>query len=188
MNEQEKFEKAQKLSQKSGATFEDAKEALENCSWDMLDAMVYLEKAGKAGNSKSTSEYSSNEEKIHFDESKNTYESGTSKSFGETIGMAMNWFGRAIKKGMENFFVIRKEGNEPFSIPVTIFVILLVVFNGFAFFLLIVGLFCGMRYSFEGQEASQMNADKMNDMLNNATDKAQQFKKDVKDGYKNHKE
>lgn len=188
MNEQEKFEKAQKLSQKSGTSFEEAKQALENSNWDMLDAMIYLEKNGKVNQGKNVNEQCFNAGQNESAGEHKVYESQTSKSFGETIGKMLGWFGDLIKKGMDNYFVIRKDASDPVRIPITIFVLLLIIFNGISLLLLIIGLFCGLRYSFEGQGVSNMNADKVNDALNSATDKATQFTNDVKDGYRNHKE
>ena len=40
------LEMVEKLAQKAGVSYEDAKMALEACGWDMLDALVYLEKLG----------------------------------------------------------------------------------------------------------------------------------------------
>ena len=40
------LEMVEKLAQKAGVSYEDAKMALEACNWDMLDALVYLEKLG----------------------------------------------------------------------------------------------------------------------------------------------
>lgn len=38
------YEKVEKLSEKKGITPEQAKEVLEKCNWDILDAVIYLEK------------------------------------------------------------------------------------------------------------------------------------------------
>ena len=50
MNEMELFEKVEKLVQKSGCTYEEAKIALDLTDGDMLEAMILLEKQGKAEN------------------------------------------------------------------------------------------------------------------------------------------
>lgn len=42
-----KLEKAEKIIEKTGVTYDEAKEALEACGEDMLDAIVYLENQGK---------------------------------------------------------------------------------------------------------------------------------------------
>ena len=43
----ERYEMAELLSQKAGVSLEEARQALEENDWDMLDAMVALERAHK---------------------------------------------------------------------------------------------------------------------------------------------
>lgn len=47
LSSEEKFDRAMKLSQRTGVSLEDAKAALNACDFDMLDAVVYLEQLGK---------------------------------------------------------------------------------------------------------------------------------------------
>ena len=42
------FEKVEKLVEKAGVSYEDAKAALDKAEGDLLDAMILLEKEGKA--------------------------------------------------------------------------------------------------------------------------------------------
>ena len=44
----DQLEKVDKLRERANVSYEEAKEALEASNWDLLDAMVYLEKHGKA--------------------------------------------------------------------------------------------------------------------------------------------
>ena len=41
------LEKVEKLREKTGVSYEEAKEALEANNYDVLDAIIYLEKKGK---------------------------------------------------------------------------------------------------------------------------------------------
>ena len=41
------FEKIEQLVNKAGCSYEDAKAALEGCGWDMIDAIISLERDGK---------------------------------------------------------------------------------------------------------------------------------------------
>ena len=43
----EQLEKVEKLRQRANVSYEEAKMALEQSNWDLLDAMVYLEQLGK---------------------------------------------------------------------------------------------------------------------------------------------
>ena len=44
---EENIKLIEKLKDKANISYEDAKEALENSDWDILDAVIYLEKKGK---------------------------------------------------------------------------------------------------------------------------------------------
>lgn len=43
----DKFDLLEKVVNTTGVSYEDAKNALENCDWDILEAVIYLEKEGK---------------------------------------------------------------------------------------------------------------------------------------------
>ena len=70
------FEKVEKLVEKAGVSYEDAKAALDKANGDLLDAMIILEKEGKAEAPKQSSysteyeqqtQYESVEEKVFND-------------------------------------------------------------------------------------------------------------------------
>ncbi|MBQ2160246.1 MAG: hypothetical protein II444_00250, partial [Firmicutes bacterium] len=74
------FEKVEKLVQKAGVTYEEAKAALEKADGDLLDAMIILEKEGKAEAPKQSSysteyeqqtQYVSVEEQVNNDRRNN---------------------------------------------------------------------------------------------------------------------
>ena len=62
----EQFEKVEKLRVRAGISYEEAKEALEANDWDLLDAMIWLEKQGKvsAPEQESYSTQTENEEQM----------------------------------------------------------------------------------------------------------------------------
>ena len=47
----ENLEKVEKLRKKADISYEEAKEILEECDWDLLDAVIKLESMGKLGGS-----------------------------------------------------------------------------------------------------------------------------------------
>ena len=53
------YQKVEQLVSKAGCSYEDAKAALEGCEWDMLDAVISLERDGKI--SKETAEQKTEE-------------------------------------------------------------------------------------------------------------------------------
>lgn len=145
------LEKAEKIREKTGVTYEEAKMALEDANGDILDAVVLLEKQGKIKKPEvscyTTEEQNSSEA---FDEAAKAYRQQSSESFGGMIKRFLRWCEMLIKKGCENYFIVSKNGEEVITAPVIVLVLLLL----FAFWIivpiLVVGLFFGFRYSFKG--------------------------------------
>lgn len=164
------FEKVEKLREHANVTYEEAKQALENSNWDILDAMIYLEQGGKVHGPEQSS-YTTQTEKVKIDieekESKSTF-SDNLKRFGD-------WCLGLIEKGNNNSFCVERDDNEIFRIPIT----LLVVFLLFAFWvvvpLLVVGLFFNMRYHFAGPDVRSVDID-----LNKAMDSAAEAAENIK--------
>ena len=73
---------------------------------------------------------------------------------GEGLRSTLRWLGQTLAKliriGNENFLVVSRKGQELFSLPVTVCAVLLMCSVGTVLFALAIGLFCGLRYSFEG--------------------------------------
>ena len=181
LSSEEKFERAMKLSAKAGVSLEDAKAALNACEFDMLDAIVYLEKLGKvtAPNAESYStKGESRKRKVEFEE-----ESGREKSkrvtFGDLLGRFFKWCGKIIKIGNENYFDIDKNQESFIHIPLTVMVLLLAFAFWFVIPLLIVGLFFSFRYSFSGPLFRR--DDVFNNAMNKASDVTENLKKEFAD-------
>lgn len=140
------FEMVEKLSQKANVTYEEAKNTLEMCDWDILDALVMLEAAGKVNTeAASAAQYTTQPQpqpQPQTDNGKQEFVSGAEKfcSFLRTL----------FKKGNSNNFVISRHQEELLSLPLTVMVLLVLCLWPASMVLLIIGLFCGMRYRFEG--------------------------------------
>ena len=137
------FEKVEKIAERAHVSFEEAKAALEASNWDMLDAMIYLEKQGKAAGSGST--YSTTYESNAYSGEQNTRSTRTNtKTFGEKVK-------DLLKKSDENHFrITRKNGEKLIEVPIWLAIIIVLALHGFALVLFIIGLFCGCGYSFVG--------------------------------------
>lgn len=151
----DQFEKVEKLTQRANVSYEEAKAALEATDWDLLDAMIYLEKQGKTAGPARTEystgyEASSNNYALVKTESKtedNAEKKAAKKEKTETFGEKMR---SLFKKMDENHFVMERYGNHVFEMPVWLMVIILLCTWEFIWILLIVSLFLGCRYSFVG--------------------------------------
>jgi len=174
----DQLEKVEKLREKANVSYEEAKEALEANNWDILDAMVYLEKAGKVEGPKATS-YTTNGEDDSSTQNNSTSYSSNNTSFGEVIGKFFSWCGKVIKKGNENSFQIERNNEKPTCIPVTIFVLFVVFIFWVTIPLLVIGLFFGFKYSFRGPDVDKKP---VNDFMDKASETAKNIKDDFKSG------
>lgn len=172
----ERYEMVEKLREKVNVSYEEAKEALENSNWDLLDAMVYLEKQGKVEKTIQVVKL----QKEGSDSKDNTQGSKGCIGIGEVFGKFFRFLGKVINKGNTNYFEIKKENEKPMKMPITVFVILLLIGFWPAGVLLIIGLFLGYKYSFVGPN---INDGKVNDVMSKASDTVQNIKNDFEKGY-----
>ncbi len=155
------FEMVEKLSQKAGVTFEEAKAALENSDWDMLDALVALEAAGKVKSNADTAAYSTQPQPVKQPQ----HQSGR-QEFVSGLQKLWNFICLLFKKGNANFFSIYRHQDEVVTMPVTVLLLLVILGWPLSMILLVIGLFCGLRYKFSGPDLGDQNG------LNKAMDSA----------------
>ena len=162
------FEMVEKLRAKANVSYEEAKAALEQCDWDILDALVLLESEGKVKDAETAKEYTTQEKKDSSGAAMN-YEDVRS-SLGDGLSKMWAWIKKLFQKGNGNQFVINCRGDELIAMPITVLALLMICFWPFSLIVLFVGLFLGCRYSFRGPDVSG----KMNDVMGKAQDKAAQ--------------
>lgn len=172
------LEKVEKIREKTGVSYEDAKNALEASEYDILDAIVYLEKLGKVKAPK-LERYSTDAGQVssEFERAQSAYEDSCRKgTFGESVDRFFKWCGDVIKKGCDATFNVYHEGKRVVAMPVIAFVLLLI----FAFWvmipLLIIGMFCNLRYQFQG--VNKVSVD-LNEMCDKASDACENIKSDI---------
>lgn len=152
----ERAEKIQKLCAKMNVSEQEADAALRACNEDILDAALYLEALGRV-RMPSGGYYT---ETPNMDRGMNNEpQKHASESFGEAVRRFGRWFGGVLRKGMNNFMEVRKNGETSFRIPLTIFVILLVTpLLPVIVALLVVGLFFDYGYHFTGPDMKENGA------------------------------
>lgn len=160
------YEMVEKLREKANVSYEEAKAALEACDWDVLDALVLLESEGKVDKEKSAS-YSTEEKTA---DGENTARHSQCRMNGRKI---RDFIVSIVNKGNENAFVIKRHGEEIVRIPLSVLVLLLVFLFHFMLVALLIGLFCGLRYAFEGP---LFNKSTVNHVMDQAADKADEIK------------
>ena len=104
----ERDEMIKVLMEKTKVSREEAEEALQECDFDLLDAIIYLERKGKVENNAANTiievaEESKEENKKESD-GKDKKKCG---GIGEVIGRIFKFIGNIIDKGNKNNFEIR---------------------------------------------------------------------------------
>ncbi len=173
------LEQVEKLREKTSVSFEEAKNALDTCGGDLLEAIILLEKQGKVNAPVGGGYYNSTNNNTSGPEKEQTTGScNNTERRGESFGQLLKRFGRfcvnVIKKGNNNYFEATKEGKVIVSIPVTLLVIGLLFLFWIILPLLVIGLFFGYRYSFHGKE---LGRDSVNNVMNKASNCADDIKR-----------
>lgn len=160
------FEMVEKLREKAQVSYEDAREALEKTDWDLLDALVYLEKAGKVAGADSAS-YSTRVEQKPRPERREESGKGMFQRLLEGFATVIN---QANKVSLE----IMHKGKLVLTLPLLALVLLVVFCFWIVAPLLVIGLFLGFTYRFKGASAV--------DAVNRAMDKAADVAQNIKTG------
>ncbi|MCL2568142.1 MAG: ubiquitin [Oscillospiraceae bacterium] len=165
----DRIEMVEKLREKAGVSYEEAKAALEASDWDLLDAVVLLEKEGKVRDAAYSTKRSAKDEHK---------QSGAKeeKPKGEGFEKFLRFCGRIIHKGNTNSLVVLRNGERKFSLPVTAFALLLIFAFYFTIPLIIVSLFFGFHYKFSGKD---LGKDSINNVMEKATHAAEAVKREV---------
>ena len=182
----ENFEKVEKLGEKTGVSYEDAKKVLEEKNYDMLDAIIELERQGKVVEPKEgtyTAGASKEMENVkNFEKAQKQYEKDCKKASLKEFGRSFADLFRAIfHKSLDIEFVISKNGQQIASLPLLILVLLVLGFFWITVPLLIIGLFFGISYKFTG-------VDKVIVDVNDVCDKASQTAETIKNEFKKDEE
>ena len=168
----DQFEKVEKLRERASVTYEEAKNALEESGWDLLDAMVLLEKKGKTEGPKRSNFSTSYEQQDEYISVKKTVEEKQKK--GRGLGDLFRSFIRVCR---DNFLSVSRKDEEVIRIPVSLLVLILLFFWKFAIPVMIVGLFLGFRYGFEGKDELKT----ANKIMDSAKDVAEYVKREFSD-------
>lgn len=170
-----------KLQHKTNISYEEAKDALENSNWDILDAMLYLEKCNII-EKPSISIFCTNEH------------TNNSANHGEVMNISENTQGNnkknthegifeAVCKAIDtcnNIFIeIKKSGRILLKLPLTVIILLFLFTFWLIIPLTIVALFFDIEFLVS---AKRINIDKVNKVLSDLSMKIQIIKNKFKKG------
>jgi len=192
------IEQVEKLREKTGVTYAEAKKVLEETQGDLLEAVILLERENKIKPPSGGGIYHSNEDNTQQSSEKTQDHKGKKKakeqqkedslSFGELVGSFFNWLGKAFHKGNTNNFEVVKDGKNVMRIPLTVLVLLLIFAFWIVIPLLVIGLIVGFRYGFAGPDLEKTQVNKAVDTVSAVTmkavdsvvDAAENFSRDIK--------
>ena len=164
------LEKVEKLREHANVTYEEAKAALEENGWDMLEAMVSLERQGKV-KSPNQSQYSTSyEQQMEYAPVKKTMYDRTQKN--RTAGTIREGIHKFFRICRDNSLCVNRNEELVFKLPLIAFAVILFFFWKLVVPLMIVGLFFGYRFSFEGID----NLTEANEIMNTASKAANRVK------------
>lgn len=176
------LEQVEKLRALANVSYEEAKTALEATNGDLLEAIIYLEKQGKitapAGDGFYSSKKTSTANEPGFNEA--CWEKHKHCHHGKSFMTVLKKIGRfcldLIRRGNSNSFEVLKGEESKATIPVTVLALMLIFAFWFTIPLIIVGLFFGFRYRFQGPD---FRGNTVNDAMDSAADAAENLKKSM---------
>ena len=133
------FEKVEKLREHAAVSYEDAKRALEESGWDLLEAMVLLEKEGKASDAGAAASYA---------DSGNADGKKEKKKRRSPITLFRNF----VKVCRDNNLCVTRKEKEVIRIPAGLLLLSFLFFWKITTAVMIAGLFLDFRYGFEGKD------------------------------------
>ncbi len=174
------LEQVDKLREKADVSYDEAKAALEAANGDILEALINLEKQGKVVPPEGGGYYSSTGSKADSKgKSQRTSEHNYSESFGDLLRKFGRFCAKIVHKGNINSLEVLKDGEVKTSFSITVLVLLAACLFWVTIPLLIIGLFLGYRYRFQGPD---LGRDSVNNAMDSAADVAESLKKSVSEG------
>lgn len=172
----ERYEMAELLSKKAGVSLEEARAALEENNWDLLDAMIALERAHKTA--QADVNMRSDAEAGGVRRVKNISSRQGPRFFSNGFAVLWEYLKKLVRITLDNNFVVTRHGKQTLTMPVLVMIVLFFASFGLMLVVLIAGLFCSCRYHFEGRQLGK-------DGINSAMDKMSDFAEDIKDSFQN---
>ena len=141
-------EMVKKLHEKADIPEDIARDALIRAEWDMLEALLILEKEGKI--KPLTASMTTIEDNKGYEEVKRT---AYGKS-GENTNKFFEKLGELLRKSIAYSFIVKRKGEVVLSIPVLIMIVIACSLFHVTVIAVLIGLFLDCRYSVEKRNKS----------------------------------
>ena len=179
----EHMEMVEKLREKANISIEEAKAVLEKNNWDMLDALIELERQGKIADAVKMSTENQNSATYETVSPTVTGQAFEEEAEGSTAekknrGKIKRTLKQIFRMSIDNSFVVKRNEEVLIRVPVIIPIACAVASFWITAIVLFVGLIFGLKYSFEGKE---LGKDTINDTMEKASDFAQNIVDEIKE-------
>lgn len=154
-----RLEMVEKVREKTGVSYEVAKDTLEAHNWDIIDTVMVLDKDVPVQPAAAAAE----KPRAKFNAAK----------VGDKVCSALKWICSFINKGEALRLEISRHGENVESLSVTVVILLLLLKWWIPVLAAVVGLFCGYRYSFSSNSAAGKVLNKLSAAVGN---KAEEIK------------
>lgn len=179
----ENYQKVEQLVNKAGCSYEDAKTTLEACGWDMLDAVISLEKEGKIKKEPAKAAENKTEEPVEIipevisEKAYDNADTGASGSSKEAPKRLKGLWKRIKSILKDNRMVMLKsDGQQILNLPIWIPILALAMFFWATLILAALAMLFGCRFHFEGADLGKTG---INDTMDKATDYAEKVREDL---------
>lgn len=162
-----RLEMVEKIREKTGVTYEEAREALEKANWDMLDAIVSLEKDKPAAEPINEPVYVQENADEAAKPVKKPVRRAHTGEIGDKIASALRWIGSLIKKGENNHLEISYKDDVVMEISLVSLILIFLLSWWLPAILIVVGLFTGYKFRVTGSGVAGR-------FVNNVSEKASQ--------------
>ena len=171
------FEKVEKLVEKAGVTYEEAAKALQEAGGDLLDAMILLERAGKAQGPEHSTWSTQYEYQTGYSSVRDAViESSPEPKKGAWKEKTKDVLTRIWNVLSKNYLLVQRKGEEFVKLPIWLLLILLMASWGLILGLVIVSLFFSFTYRFVGE--NELGG--ANEMLDKASGAAEKVKEEFR--------
>lgn len=150
----------ERLHEKANISYADAKDALERSGWDMLEALVLLEREGKID--PLTASTTSSDDNTSY-ETVTATASKKESNFHETMNKAGEKLKKLFNDSITTDFVVKRQGKEILRVQILIALILCLCIWEAVLAALVIGLIFDCRYSIAGKPEDTDNTDDIND-------------------------
>jgi len=169
------LEQVEKLRERTGISYEEAKRVLEESNGDLLEAVIKLEQQNRIQAPESGGYYHSKGEarKTEHTGDERTQETkaktASGASFGDMVESFFRWCGKVIHTGNINNFNVIKDDKAIMVVPLTLFAVLLIFAFWIVLPIVVIGLIFGYRYRFSGPDLDKTQANRAMDAVSEVT-------------------